>query len=275
MKKLLFVVLKSVCFFAVWLIFAFLTTLPPFQNITFIKNNPSVYRLLLELGPLLAVIISTVLFTKLIDKDKIKIGTYKHIGNNIIVGIVAGIIWICLPVTILYFTGILQFGQLQKINHLAIWIIASIINTVMQEYLVRGYLFSLIKSQYNAIAATIVTTLIFVLVHGISSPISILNVLTMSIFVTLLLILTDNLIATIIAHGIWNVLGSLLGCVSLADDYPMLFNSTLTGNGILTGGDQKIEGSIIVLVVNSIGIVIILFTLYKKRHHGRTSYENQ
>jgi membrane protease YdiL (CAAX protease family) len=275
MKRLLFVILKSVCFFAAWLILVLLVTLPPYQNIVFIKNNPAVFRFILELGPCLAVIIPTILFIKIIDKNKIVIGTYKNVGKDIIIGLVTGIIWICLPVGILYFMGILHFEKYEKVTYSALWIISAIINIIMQEYLVRGYLFSLIKTNYNTIAASIVTTIIFVLMHGITDPISMLNVLTMSIFVTLLLVYTGNLIATILAHGIWNIIGSLLGCVALGSDYPVLINSTLAGNILLTGGEHKMEGTIIVFAINCIGIIIVWLMIYKRTHNRRLGYESQ
>lgn len=50
---------------------------------------------------------------------------------------------------------------------------------------------------------------------------------------------------------------------SIADDYPNLFVTTFTGNDILSGGICKIEGSMIVLIVNV--VLIALFILYKRR----------
>ena len=43
---------------------------------------------------------------------------------------------------------------------------------------------------------------------------------------------------------------------ALADDYPGLFTMSSAGNVLISGGDYKIEGSIIVLVLN------ILFGLF-------------
>lgn len=47
----------------------------------------------------------------------------------------------------------------------------------------------------------------------------------------------------------------ILGGVSLAEDYPHLFNMVISGNSILSGGSCKIEGSIIVLLMNLIFMV--------------------
>ena len=43
-----------------------------------------------------------------------------------------------------------------------------------------------------------------------------------------------------------------MGGVSLAEDYPHLFNMVISGNSILSGGSCKIEGGIVVLFMNLI-----------------------
>ena len=81
----------------------------------------------------------------------------------------------------------------------------------------------------------------------------------MSIFVTLLLEHTGTLVAPIMAHFIWNTVGAILfGGVSLASDYPNLLRSTFQGNPLLSGGIYKLEGSIVVLIVNLILIVYLI-----------------
>ena len=85
----------------------------------------------------------------------------------------------------------------------------------------------------------------------------------MSLFVTAVLEYTDSLIAPIVIHFLWNGVGAIiLGGVSLAEDYPHLFNMVISGNPILSGGSCKIEGSIIVLLMNL--ILMIGFIIAKK-----------
>ncbi|WP_300277164.1 hypothetical protein [Peptacetobacter sp.] len=57
--------------------------------------------------------------------------------------------------------------------------------------------------------------------------------------------------------------GIILGGISLADDYPSIFKLAYHGNKLLTGGIYKIEGSIVVLIVNVIFIVLFYY-LFKK-----------
>ncbi len=138
----------------------------------------------------------------------------------------------------------------------------------MQELLVRGYLYQMLKQKHNIIVATIVTTILFTALHGgafEAGIIPVFNVLTMSLLMTVVLEYSGSIIAPIIMHFLWNGIGALvLGGVSLADDYPNLFVTTFTGSDILSGGICKIEGSIIVLIVNVILIAFFIFIQKKK-----------
>ena len=138
----------------------------------------------------------------------------------------------------------------------------------MQELLVRGYLYQMLKQKHNIIVATIVTTILFTALHGgafEAGIIPVLNVLTMSLLMIVVLEYSGSIIAPIIMHFLWNGIGALvLGGVSLADDYPNLFVTTFTGSDILSGGICKIEGSIIVLIVNVILIAFFIFIQKKK-----------
>ena len=140
----------------------------------------------------------------------------------------------------------------------------------MQELLVRGYLYQMIKQKSNVIVATVVTTGMFTMLHGgafEAGVIPVLNVLTMSLFMTVLLEWTDSLWAPIMAHFMWNAIGALvLNGVSLAEDYPHLFITAFAGNDIFSGGQYKLEGSIVVLVVNMFFVTFILYLWRKKQN---------
>ena len=149
-----------------------------------------------------------------------------------------------------------------------LWMISAFLNTVMQEMLVRGYLYQMLKSNYNIGIAVIVSTGLFTFAHGgafEAGILPVLNVITMSLFVTAVLEYTDSLIAPIVIHFLWNGVGAIiLGGVSLAEDYPHLFNMIISGNSILSGGSCKIEGSIIVLLMNLIFMVGFIMANKKK-----------
>lgn len=145
--------------------------------------------------------------------------------------------------------------------------VSALINTIMQELLVRGYIYQLLKKEYSIMIATIVSTLLFTFMHGgafEAGPIAVINVLTMSLLMTIILEYTNSLLIPIIMHFIWNVMGGIIfGTVSLAEDYPHLYNIEITGNTIISGGIFKMEGSIFVFIINIV-MIIIFYNLYKK-----------
>lgn len=139
----------------------------------------------------------------------------------------------------------------------------------MQELLVRGYLYQMLKQKHNIVVAAAVTTALFTALHGgafEAGVIPVLNVLTMSLLMTVVLEYSGSIIAPVIMHFLWNGIGALvLDGVSLADDYPNMLITTFAGNEILSGGICKMEGSIIVLFVN---VILTALFMLKKNKQG-------
>lgn len=212
-------------------------------------------------------ILFSVIFVFVIEKGKVKIPVASKFFKNSLIGFVIGVLWLGSVVAVLLLTKAMNIQGQNNIDYIWIWILASFLNVVMQELLVRGYLYQLWKQKYNILVATMLTTILFTAMHGgafAAGIIPMLNIISMSIFVTLLLEYTDTIVAPVVAHFIWNTIGAIiLGGVSLASDYPNLLNSTFQGNSLISGGNYKIEGSIIVLVVNLI-LIMYLFILNKR-----------
>ena len=204
----------------------------------------------------------TVLFW-FIEKKKVPLNIVSSPLKNFAVGIIAGIVWLGVAVVILILTGTMMIVGHNAVTMLWLWIISVFLNTIMQEMLVRGYLYQLIKTNYNTVAAAAATTALFTLMHGgafEAGIIPVLNIVTMSLLMTAVLEYTHSLTAPIIMHFIWNCVGAvILGGVSLADDYPNLCVTEFTGNALLSGGEFKIEGSAVVLLLNTALALVFLF----------------
>lgn len=259
MKKLLIVSLKSILFFVGWAVCVSLIPIPD------VKSDV-VWRFFAELIPFLVIAILTFIFWWT-EKRKLRLHLINNPSRSSILGIITGLIWLSSSAGILLLTRSVHIEGSNHISMLWLWILSAFINTVMQEMLVRGYLYQMIKKEYNLAAAVIVSTLLFTFAHGgafEAGLLPVLNVLTMSLFMTAVLEYTDSLIAPVIIHFLWNSIGAIiLGGVSLAEDYPHLLNMTFDGNVVLSGGIYKIEGSIVVLILNL--IMIIFFATSKKR----------
>lgn len=261
MKKIVITTLKCVLFFIGW---AVLSAFIPLIK----TENAALWRLWAEITPLLAIIIFTIVFW-LIEKKNVKLNFIKNPIMGLSLGVTGGILWLGCSVAIIFLFGAARFEGYNHVPLLPVWLLASTLNVVMQELLVRGYLYQMIKQKHNMVAATIVTTVLFTIMHGgafEAGIIPVLNVVTMSLMMTIVLEYTGSIIAPVIMHAIWNGVGSIiLGGVSLAEDYPHLVNITFNGNDVLSGGSCRIEGSIVVLVINILMICVFLILRNKKK----------
>jgi len=265
-KKALGTFVKFLLFFLVWssgisLVFSV------YEKPPVIAHNDAMLRLYWEAAPLAMVVVCTVL-AAYIDKKKITVTITKRPLRDTVLGLVFGIGWISSVVLILISLGGLTFDSSSRVSALPIWSLALFLNAAMQELLIRGYLFSMVRRAYNSTVAVIATTVLFLALHGGAFEVglvAVLNVLTMSIFVSLLLLWTEGLWAPIVAHYIWNmVAGVVVNGIMLADDYPSMIQVSLHGASLLTGNAAKIEGSIVTLGINLILVGVTLFMLRRK-----------
>ncbi|MGN0356033.1 MAG: lysostaphin resistance A-like protein [Muricoprocola sp.] len=260
MKKIGITLIKCIGFFMGWAILASVLPLPS-------SEEPAIWRLWAEIIPLLAIIAFTLVFW-LLEKKKVKLHLIDNPVQGAILGTITGLVWLAIPVLIMYMTKSIHFDGMNAIKLFPVWVLAAFLNVIMQELLVRGYLYQILKQKYNIVVATLITTVLFTALHGgafEAGVIPVLNVLTMSLLMTIVLEYSGSIITPIIMHFLWNGIGALiLGGVSLADDYPNLIITTFTGNKILSGGVCKIEGSIFVLAVNVVLIALFIFLNGKK-----------
>lgn len=261
MKKFFAVLGKALLFFLSW---AIITGLLPIPD----SSNGAIWRFWAELIPFLTVVGISLLFW-LWDRRKIALHIIPLSLKSTALGIITGALWLGGTAAILLLSGTMRITGRVAVPMLWLWIISALINTAMQELLLRGYLYQMLKSNYNALAAAIVTTALFTLLHGgafEAGLVPVLNVVTMSVLMTLVLEYTQSLLAPIIIHFIWNSIGSIiLGGVALAEDYPQLCQTEFSGSVLLSGGAVKMEGSIVVLMINLVFITVFAL-LHRARH---------
>ena len=277
-KKELGIFGKFFLFFLVWA-FGVSLVFSVYEKPPMIAHNNAMLRLYWEAVPLAMVVLNTVLAITYIDKKKISVTITKKPLRDTVLGLVIGIGWIFSVVLILVLLGCLTFDSSSRVSTLPIWGLALFLNVAMQELLIYGYLFSMVRHAYNSTVAIIATTVLFLMLHGGAfnvSVIAVLNVLTMSIFVSLLLLWTEGLWASIVAHYIWNIVaGVFMNGIMLATDYPSIIQVSLHGDSLLTGNSAKIEGSIVTLGINLILISVTIFMLHRKHqrsietHYGK------
>ena len=260
MKKITISTAKFICFFMSWAVLAGVLPVPD-------SNEPAIWRLWAEIIPLLAIVLFTWVFW-LAEKKSVILHLIEKPMRGILLGIVTGLLWLAIPTLLMYITKSIHFDGMNEVKLFPIWMLAAFLNVIMQELLVRGYLYQMLKQKHNIVAAIIFTTALFTACHGgafEAGIIPVVNVITMSLLMTAIMEYSESLVAPIIMHFLWNGIGALiLGGVSLADDYPSLLITSFSGNEILSGGACKIEGSIFVLIVNIV-LIAIFVSLNRKK----------
>lgn len=269
MKKTFVNIGKIATFFLCWSI-AISIPLEFWEYPKFAGDNAALLRLYWELAPMVMTILVTIVFAKIVErKDGIRIPVFGKAIYNTVFGIVLGTLWIGLVLLIAFKMDILHIENRIEVSNLFTWILAIFFNTIMQELMARGYMFSLLKREYNLGIGIGITTVVFTLMHGGAFEagfLAVMNVVTTSILLSLVSVYTNGLWAPILMHFIWNSVGRMFGIVSLADDYPVMFETKIIGNNLISGGSVGIEGSIIVLIINCVFIVgLLIYKRFKRR----------
>lgn len=75
-------------------------------------------------------------------------------------------VWIIVPLATLILSNSIKIIRKNNVKNLEIWILSAFINVLMQEILVRGYIYQLLKKEYSRFVSIIISTLIFTLFHA-------------------------------------------------------------------------------------------------------------
>ena len=263
MQKFLSVFFKIILFLGIWMVAVAFIPVGPYRN-------EAELRLWNEFIPFAAVIILTFMFI-VIDGNRLRLQVGYHFSKSIVIGLILGIAWFGLAIGIIYGSGSLTINGKNSVPLLYIWIFAAFLNVIMQEVLVRGFIYQLVKREYGLFWAFVITTGMFTVMHAGSielGVIPILNVITMSLFMTMVMEYMNSLTVPIIIHSVWNIIGCIIfGNGGLAEDYPVLYNLAFSGNELISGGASQIEGSVVVLILNTV-LFFMFFMMYGIRKHG-------
>ncbi|MDQ6718237.1 MAG: CPBP family intramembrane metalloprotease [Gemmatimonadota bacterium] len=136
----------------------------------------------------------------------------------------------------------------------------------MEELVVRGYLFSLVRRQWGWKTALVSTSLLFGALHLLNPGAdaeSMLNVTLAGIFLAAVLLVTRSLYAAIAAHLAWNwTMAALFHSVVSGAAIPAPNYATVdNGPDWLTGGQWGPEGG----AGATAAMLVLIFILYRMR----------
>lgn len=261
MKNLIVNIYKTLFFFDLAIVIAY-----------YIPNIKTENQALLDLwreGIFLAVmIIFTALFLKFAEHGTLKVFNTKNKLRHYSIGLLTAIIPLGITVAALWLLKMLTFSGTSKAEHIILRLLSLLFNIVATELLLRGYLFRLYRKYYSIPVTTAVITALFIslnlymLSDGIIYTV---NMLIMNITLCLVAEYTRSVLAPVTAHFIYNAVSSLVfGSFEASETFLPLLNVSFSGNKYLSGGDMKLEGSVIMLCVNIAMCIYFAVRLYKR-----------
>lgn len=262
MKNLIVNIYKTLFFFDFAIVVAYY--LPDIKT-----ESPAILTLWRE-GVFFAVVLAfTLVFIKFVERKGIKVFNLKNKLRHYSLGLITAIIPLGITVLSLWVFKMLRFNGANKIDGMLFWLIALLLNAAANELLLRGYLFKLYRKYYSLPVVTAIITALFISLNiNIFSAgiIYAANMLLTNIILCLLAEYSYSLLAPIAAHFFYNLISSFLfGSLTVSKDYPTLLNILWSGNKYLSGGDSKIEGSIILLALNLAICAYFIIKLRKRK----------
>lgn len=188
----------------------------------------------------------------------------------LITGLVAGTLGVLIPAGALYFGGAIEFQAADPGPIAPLLLDAFIVLSapaLFEELLVRGYVFGTIAKTWGDIAAVVITSLVFGLMHGMNPGASVWTLLAVTVagvFLASVRLSTGSLAATWLAHVAINwVQGGLLHApISGLDFLPSPnYEMVATGPAWLTGGEWGLEAG----AATALTLLIVSFLLFRFR----------
>lgn len=190
-------------------------------------------------------------------------------------GFMIGLGMLTLVIGIMAIAGLINFERANiSFGSHTFWIaflmlIGYIIQGASEEIIFRGWQLQVIGARYKPWLGIVITSILFSLLHGMNSGvtlIAIVNILLFGVLLALFVLRQNSLWAACGWHSAWNwAMASIYGLeVSGTDKIGSFLNLSTSGADYLSGGAFGPEASIITSIVLLIGIILIIFVKPKK-----------
>ncbi len=209
---------------------------------------------------------SAFLFRRFIDRQTIASMGFKWKSNkhHAAAGFFLGILLLCIGAIILVMMQVLFFTGVEvNISNLLLSLILFILVAFTEEIAFRGYILNNLMQSMNKWLALAISALLFALFHSSNDNVSIialLNIFVAGFLLGINYLFTKNLWFAILFHFSWNFFqGPILGFEVSGFAASGLFQQTMKGPELITGGDFGFEGSVICLVINTIATLSLIY----------------
>lgn len=201
--------------------------------------------------------------------------TKKDAAKNYFLGFAYGMLMNSVVVGIMAILGAIEVTNLnynieiETFSIVSIFLFGFVVQGAAEETLTRGWMFQVIGFRNKPWIGFIISSIFFTLIHlgntGINF-ISTLNLILVSILLSLFVINYKNLWFACAWHSSWNwIMGNVYGLsVSGSGKKVSIFSLNTTGDNLISGAQFGPEGSLITTIVLIIAIFISVVNFIKK-----------
>jgi membrane protease YdiL (CAAX protease family) len=220
---------------------------------------------------LIAVSFVVTIFTVYVVKKKfVSVGLRPvFILNDIVIGILAGLVVMLAALLILVETGQVTIKSIDRNVTDSLWILGTFVFVgISEELLLRGYVLNNLMVSFNKYIALGISSALFAFMHIANPNLDIFGIFGL-FFAGLLLgysyIVTGNLWLPISLHFSWNFFQSFLGFNVSGHDFYSFVITTFAKANVWNGGNFGFEGSVISLIFQAMTIAVFYYALQKRR----------
>lgn len=138
----------------------------------------------------------------------------------------------------------------------------------LEEWIVRGYVYRALKDRWQPWAAALASSILFSLLHATNPNVSwvaLVNIVLAGMILAALVERSGSLWGATLVHGVWNFsIACLLSVPVSGFEAFHLFDVSIQGDDLLTGGEFGPEGS---LVLTAFGILLTV-ALWRRQPPG-------
>ncbi len=183
---------------------------------------------------------------------------------KVILGVLSGFIAISVVAfTIKEIGGVTMIYSFkpENLTTILIGVVLFAFQGTFEEIVYRGYLLPLFTKKWGIVVATIVSSILFTILHAMNPGMTVMpvvNLMIASVVFSLVYYNWGSLWLAGFAHAVWNfsqglIYGSLISGISVSGS--VMKSLPVEGKTLLSGGNFGFEGSI---VTSSVGIILIV-----------------
>lgn len=226
----------------------------------------------------IAVSAGFILYARFVERRPLRsLGFTRKGAASYVEGFATGIAMLAAAVGICCACGSLHFDGVSahvSVGILAVWLVGFMFQGMEEEIALRGFFLTGASTRIPTIAAVVLNSVVFAVLHIFNSGISataIFNLTLFGVFASLYFLRTDNIWGVGALHSAWNFAqGNLFGIpVSGMGSEVSVLRFSPAGSRMINGGEFGLEGGLAVTAVLAAATLLVVFLPYKKKETSR------